>query len=140
MLKLSLFLLVLFGTCAAQEPHSLIQLQNNARILMVFAPDSNSANFEMQMELIERHSFELSLRNTVVVPVSMARIADDHFSFENLPLGTAVDQADVRSRFHVGPNDFRVILLDQNGAEAIRSPVPLDIHELMVSLDSLRAR
>ena len=139
MLKLPLLLLVLLGTSAAQVPHSLAQLQSNARVLIVFAPDSNSTNFEMQMELIERHSFELSLRNTVVVSVS-ARAADEHFSFENLPVGTTVDQADVRSRFHVGPNDFRVILLDENGAEAIRSPVPLNIHELMVSLDSLRAR
>jgi hypothetical protein len=95
MLKLPLFLLVLLGTCAAQEQHSLTQLQNNARVLMVFAPDANSPSFKRQLELVERHSFELSIRNTVVVPVSTAaKFSDELFTFENLPLGTPSEQAD----------------------------------------------
>jgi hypothetical protein len=140
MLKLPLFLLVLLGTCAAQEQHSLNQLQNNARILMVFAPDANSPSFKRQLELIERHSFELSIRNTVVVPVSTAPKFDELFTFENLPLGTPGEQADARSRFHVLPGDFLVILLDQSGAVQIRSAAPVDIHELTASLDSLSDR
>ena len=140
MLKLPLLLLVLLGTSAAQDPHPLAQLQSNARILIVFAPDSSSANFKAQMELIERHSFELSLHNTVVVPVSLARAADERFSFENLPLGTALEQADARSRFHVGPNEFRVILLNLNGTEQVRSAAPVDIRAPMASLDSLPVR
>ncbi|MGA1981175.1 MAG: DUF4174 domain-containing protein [Acidobacteriaceae bacterium] len=141
MLKLPLFLLVLLGTCAAQEQHSLTQLQNNARILMVFAPDASSPSFKRQLELIERHSFELSIRNTVVVPVSTApRFSDELFTFENLPLGTPGEQADARSRFHVQPGDFLVILLDQSGAVQIRSAAPVDIHELTASLDSLPDR
>jgi hypothetical protein len=138
MLKLPLVLLVLLGTCAAQDQHSLTQLQNSARVLMVFAPDANSANFKRQLELIERHSFELSIRNTVVVPVSTAsRFGDELFTFENLPLGTAREQADARNRFHVQPGEFLVILLDQDGSIQIRSGAPVDIHELTASLDSL---
>jgi hypothetical protein len=141
MLKLPLFLLVLLGTCAAQEQHSLTQLQNNARVLMVFAPDANSPSFKRQLELVERHSFELSIRNTVVVPVSTAaKFSDELFTFENLPLGTPSEQADARSRFHVQPGDFLVILLDQNGAVQIRSATPVDIHELTASLNSLPDR
>jgi hypothetical protein len=141
MLKLPLFLLVLLGTCAAQEQHSLTQLQNNARVLMVFAPDANSPSFKRQLELVERHSFELSVRNTVVVPVSTAaKFSDELFTFENLPLGTPSEQADARSRFHVQPGDFLVILLDQNGAVQIRSAAPVDIHQLTASLDSLPDR
>jgi hypothetical protein len=113
MLKLPLFLLALLGTCAAQDQHSLTQLQRNARVLIVFTPNSNSASFKMQLQLIERHSFELSQRNTVVVPVSSTFMtADNQFSFENLPLGSANEQADARTRFHVRPNDFLVILLN----------------------------
>lgn len=138
MLKLPLLLLVLLGTCTAQDQHSLSQLQNNARVLIVFAPDANSANFKRQLDLIQRHSFELSIRNTVVVPVSTSsRFGDEMFTFENLPLGTAREQADARNRFHVQPGDFLVVLLDENGAIQIRSAVPVDIHELTASLDSL---
>jgi len=144
--KLSVLLMVLLGTCAAraqtqdqaQAQHPLAQLQNNARMLIVFAPNANGANFKRQLELIQRHSFELSIRNTVFVPVSTAsKFADDHFSFENLPLGTPAEQAEARSRFHVQPGDFLVILIDENGTQQIRSAAPVDIHELTASLDSL---
>ena len=139
--KLPLILLVLSGICAAQEPHSLAQLQNNARMLIVFAPDSNNADFKRQLELIQRHSFELSIRNTVFVPVSTAsRYGEEKFSFENLPIGTPAEQAEARNRFHVQPGDFLVILLDQDGTVQIRSVAPVDIHEVTASLDSLPPR
>jgi len=147
MLKLPLLLLALAGTCAAQnqaarnqsaDPQSLTNLQGTARVLIVFAPDSNSANFKRQLQLIEHHSYELTERNTVVVPASLApRATDDHFSGENLPLETVAAQADARSRFHVQPGDFLVVLLAQDGTEQIRSASPVDIHALTASLDSL---
>jgi len=105
---------------------------------MVFTPDANSADFKRQLDLIQRHSFELSLRNTVVVPVSIANFAMDQFAFENMPLGAAVDQADARSRFHVLPADFAVILVNQDGSVQIRSNRPVDIHALTATLDAPR--
>lgn len=136
MLKLPLLLLALAGTCVAQDSHPLAQLHGTARVLMVFTPDANSADFKRQLDLIQRHSFELSIRNTVVVPVSTANFAVDHFAFENLPVGTAVDQADVRTRYHVLPSDFMVILLNEDGSVQIRSASPVDIHVLTASLDA----
>lgn len=135
MLKLPLFFLVLFGTCAAQDMHSLAELQGSARVLMVFAPDTNSPDFNRQLQLIERHAFELAIRNTVVVPVSTAKNVDDHFAFENLPLFSAGETASVRNRFHVHAGDFEVLLINQDGTVQIRSASPLDIHELVASLD-----
>jgi hypothetical protein len=137
MMKLPLLFFALLGTCAAQSQHPIAELQASSRVLIVFAPDASSPNFQRQLQLIERHSFELSVRNTVVVPVSTAKVVDDRFSFENLPVGTPSDQADARNRFHVGPGDFLVILLNQDGTEQIRSATPVDIHALTASLDSL---
>ena len=68
MLKLTSVLLILIGTCAAQNDNPINQLQGTARILMVFSPDANGANFKRQLELIEHHNYELTERNTVVVP------------------------------------------------------------------------
>jgi hypothetical protein len=139
MRKLPLLLLVLLGTCVAQDQHAFNQL--HARTLIVFAPDANGADFKKQLVLIERHSFELSIRNTVVVPISTAsRFGEEKFSFENLPIATAAEQADARRRFHVQPGEFLVILLDENGTEQIRSASPVDIHELTASIDSLPTR
>jgi hypothetical protein len=93
------------------------------------------------LDFIQRHSFELSARNTVFVPISTAsRFGEEKFSFENLPLGTAREQAEARDKFHVQPGDFLVILLDERGTQQIRSAVPIDIHELTASLDSLPPR
>src|SRR5580658_455321 len=127
MLKLPLALLVLAGTCSAQDVHPLAQLQGTSRVLMVFAPDSNSASFKRQLQLIEHHSYELTQRNTVVVPVSLTSsgaASEDHFSGENLPLASSSEQADARSRFHVQPGDFVVVLLNQDGTEQMRHAPP----------------
>ena len=139
MLKLPLALLVLLGTCAAQDAHPLAELQGTSRVLIVFAPDTNSISFKRQLQLIERHGYELTQRNTVVVPVSHTAAGNDDqfFSGENLPLATITDQADARNRFHVKPGEFLVVLLNQDGTEQIRSANPIDIHELVAKLDSM---
>lgn len=138
MMKLSLVLLVLAGTCAAQNDQSLTQLQATARVLIVFSPDSNGANFKRQLQLIEHHNYELTERNTVVVPVaSFPQGSEDHFSGENLPLGTSREQAEARSRFHVQPGEFLVILVAKDGKEEVRYVNPVDIHELTARLDAL---
>jgi hypothetical protein len=142
MRKLPLLLFAVLGTCAAtcaaQEPHSLTDLQSTARILMVFAPDSSSASYKRQLELIEHHAFELAQRNTVVVPASLtSNSTDDFFPGENLPIVTPAEQADIRSKFHILPTDFVVILITQDGAIRIRSASPLDIRSLTASLDAL---
>jgi hypothetical protein len=138
MLKLPLAVLLLAGTCSAQDAHPITQLQGSARVLIVFAPDTNSVNYKRQLQLMERHSYELTERNIVVVPVSpVAVTSESGFNGENLPLETIGDQAEARSRFHVQPGDFLVILITQDGTEQIRSTNPVDIHQLVAKLDSL---
>ncbi|GAC1427778.1 MAG: hypothetical protein NVSMB62_25720 [Acidobacteriaceae bacterium] len=139
--KLPLALLVLLGTCAAQQSPAISQLQGTSRVLMVFAPDANSVSFKRQLALIERHSFELSSRNTVVIPVSEnAGGPGDLFSGEQLPLSSTTEQVYARTRFHVEPSTFLVLLLNEDGAEQLRSQRPVDIHELVAKLDTMPQR
>ncbi|HEV2646345.1 MAG TPA: DUF4174 domain-containing protein [Acidobacteriaceae bacterium] len=146
MLKLPLLLLLLTGMCTAQNPSSadsqdrpsLAELETTARVLLVFAPDANSPGFRRQVDFIQRHSFELSSRNTVFVPISTAsRFAEEKYSIENLPLRTPAEQAAIRARFHVQPGEFVVILLDENGTQKIRSASPVDIRTLTAGLEPL---
>lgn len=139
--KLPLALLLLLGTCAAQQAQPLAQLQGTSRILMVFAPDSNSANFKQQLALIEHHSFELSVRNTVVVPVAgHSDLAADLFGGELLPLSSTAELSYARTRYHVAPTEFTLLLLNEDGAEALRTRQPMDIHQLVAQLDALPIR
>ena len=130
---------VCLGVSAAQQPGTMPDVGGKARILIVFAPDPAGAEFQRQLQLIERHSFELSVRNTVVVPVSGAPSAEDHFAFENLPVGT-IEEHSLREQFHVQAGDFLVVLLNESGAVQIRSATPVDIHALVASLDKPRIR
>ena len=139
--KLSSVLFVLLGTSlsrsVAQSPaaqHPLPQLPNT-RVLIVFAPAADSAAFRTQLQLLERHSFELSMHNTVVVP--MASDASTHFAFEHLTLPSAEDQASARARFHIAAGDFAIILLNADGSEQARSATPMDIHALVSRIDTI---
>ena len=140
----SLVLISLSCAAAAQAQsspasHPLPQLQNT-RELIVFAPAADSLAFRTQLALLERHSFELSRYNTVVVPVTAAgstdRSAPAHFAFEHVALEDSSQQADARARFHIGPADFAVILINADGSEQVRSNKPIDIHAVVASLDS----
>jgi len=134
MLKLPLALLVLVGSCIAQTEQPLTQLQGTSSLLIVFSPDSNNVKFKRQLELIEHHSFELTERNTVVVPVAfVSHGTEERFSGENLLLGA--NQASARARFHVQTDEFLVVLLNADGTERMRSNSPMDIHELTARLD-----
>jgi hypothetical protein len=146
MLKLSCTALVLLGICAtkacvAQNEHPLVQLQGTSRVLMIFSPDTNSSSYRRQLELIEHHNFELTERNTVVVPIAFVNHgSEDRFAGENLILGSAAEQAYARNRFHVQPGQFLVVLLNSDGTERLRSDSPIDIHELTAQLAVLPKR
>ncbi len=140
-LKLPLVLLTLLGSFLSQSVSAqtaarpLPQLQN-ARALIVFAPAADSPAFRTQLQLLERHSFELSMHNTVVVPVTAAG-RPDALAFEHVILASADDEAAARARFHVAPGEFAVIVVNPDGSEQIHSSKPIDIHTLVSSLDSV---
>jgi hypothetical protein len=142
MLKtLSIALLAFLGTCSAQEAHTLTPIDGTSRILMVFSPDSNSANFKRQLAMIQHHSFELSSRNTVVVPVADNPLTlSEYFDGENLPLVDRGEQAYARSRYRVAVSEFVVLLLNEDGAEEMRSLQPVDIGQLTAKLDGMPRR
>lgn len=138
-----LVLLSVLGVSAAQAQSApaqrvLPQLQNT-RELIVFAPAADSPAFRTQLALLERHSFELSRYNTVVVPVTAAGAdpsAPIHFAFEHVALAASDDQAAARARYHIAPGEFAVILINADGSEQVRSSQPIDIHAVVASLDS----
>jgi hypothetical protein len=91
--------------------------------------------------MIQHHSFELSSRNTVVVPVADNPLSiSEYFDGENLPLFDRGEQSYARTRYHVQASAFVVLLLNEDGAEEMRSLQPVDIHQLTARLDELPRR
>ena len=143
-LKLPLVLFALLGPAISQAQSSrsnntqpaLPQL-HNTRALLVFGPAADSTAFRTQLQLLERHSFELSRFNTVVVPVSAGGdVTATHFAFEHVSLTSAQQEAAVRARYHIAPDEFAVVLVNVDGSEQGRSSKPVDIHAVLSSMDS----
>jgi hypothetical protein len=113
----------------SQNP--IMQLHGNARAMLVFAPDTRSAQLKEQYALLASHVGDLSDRDVVMMTiVTVHDGADDVYAGENLPSGTYRDQLAARQKFGVKDNEFAVILVDENENPVFRSSVPMTIEDL----------
>lgn len=120
----------------SQNP--ILQLQGNARALLVFAPDTSNPALRKQMQLLKGHDLELSKLNTVFVPlVTLAHGPDDVVFGENIHPGNYRDQLSARRKFGIKYNQFAIILLDKDGTEKFRSTTPVTMADLTTTIDSL---
>ena len=134
----SLVLLSVLGVSAAQAQSSSAQpwlpQLHNTRALIVFGPAADSPAFRTQLALLERHSFELSRYNTVVVPVAAAGTVAGN-AFEHAAYESAEQEAAARARYHIAPSEFAVVLVNSDGSQQVLSSKPIDIHSVVASLD-----
>lgn len=103
---------------------TLAELRNLVRPLLIFAPVPDDPQLELQISTLTEHArqtHDLSLL-PIGVPYQNATPTPAKF--------TDHEAASLRRRFQVAPNDFTVILLDDQGSEIYRSPRPLSIREL----------
>jgi hypothetical protein len=113
----------------SQNP--ILSLRGNARALIVFAPDTKTLALRQQMELLDKHTLELTQNDTVFVPIiTIHHGPEDVFPGENLNSGTYRDQLSARQKFGLKYNDFAVIILDKNGNETFRSRTPVSVADL----------
>jgi hypothetical protein len=123
----------------ATPPYSqnpILQLQGNARALLVFAPDTSNASLRQQMGLLKGHDLELSKLNTVFVPlVTLAHGPNAVVFGENIHPGNYRDQLSARRKFGIRYNQFAVILLDKDGTETFRSTTPVTMSSITAAID-----
>jgi hypothetical protein len=114
----------------------ILELQGNARALLVFAPDTSNAGLRKQMQLLSGHDLELSKLNTVFVPLVTLAHANEVIFGENLHPGNYRDQLSARRKFGIKYNQFVVILLDKDGNEKFRSMTPVTMADLSTAIDN----
>lgn len=86
------------------------------RPVLVFADSPNDPNFIRQMELIQRDTGELALRDVVVIT-------------DTDPAG----QSAFRERFR--PRGFSLVMMDKDGITTLRKPLPWDVREITRAID-----
>ncbi len=109
------------------------QWQN--RLLLVFAPSENSPAYQRQMQLFQAQQANFPERDLLLVEIlteGASRV-----------LGKALDEADVakvRSRFHVSPQDFRVILVGKDGTAKRSDSNPVEPKVIFDEIDAMPMR
>ena len=131
---LALTLLVCGAPAQTTGMTSLQSLRDNSRALLVFAPQPNNPQLEIQLRTLREHEAEAHERDLVAIALPY-----------NNPGPSAAqlspDEAEaVRRRFHVAPADFVVILLGKDGGAKLRSSKPLTMEKLNETIDAMPMR
>ncbi|MBD2358341.1 DUF4174 domain-containing protein [Tolypothrix sp. FACHB-123] len=105
------------------------------RVLLIFAPSVDNHAYQQQMQLLQQHHSGLVDRDLVLVQV----LATDT-SYAN---GQLIDQssvANLRDRFGVDKNNFRVILVGKDGGVKRQEATPVEVKAIFEQIDAMPMR
>ncbi|MDF5715077.1 MAG: DUF4174 domain-containing protein [Rhizonema sp. NSF051] len=105
------------------------------RVLLIFAPSSQSQAYQQQMRLFAQHKPGFSERDLVVV-----RVLTEGTSYAE---GQQIDEASatrLRDRFGIGKGDFRVILVGKDGGTKRRDGNPIQASAIFNEIDAMPMR
>ncbi len=136
-----LFLLVLalpqqgLETAKPRAPQMLAAMRDHYRPLLIFTPDRHQS--AAQRQLLLPHRAELLERNVLMVFFFHKYAGSWDSAVETNLLH---EEATLRQRFHVHPNDFTVILFGKDGGEKFRANTPITIEQLNRIIDAMPMR
>ncbi len=126
-------------------PDTLASLRHDYRPLLIFA-SSPDEEFRNQMHMFGKQARNLQERQILVVPILLHERTGEGAEWEGLvPQGSlgALSPAEcglARRRFHIGQDEFAVILLGKDGGEKLRSRTPVTMERLVKLIDSMPMR
>jgi hypothetical protein len=104
------------------------------RILLVFAPDADSALYHGQQEMLIVAERGLNERDMVIIFVIR-----DTVSTKGRP-AAAVAAVDLRDAYGVLPHEFRVVLIGKDGDVKLRQEEPISMADLFALIDAMPMR
>ena len=104
------------------------------RLLLVFAPDADSALYRRQQEMLLVAERGLNERDMIIIFVIR-----DAVSTKGRP-AAAVAAVDLRDAYGVLPHEFRVVLLGKDGGVKLRQEEPISMADLFALIDSMPMR
>jgi Domain of unknown function (DUF4174) len=104
------------------------------RILLVFAPDADSALYRRQQEMLLVAERGLNERDMVIIFVIR-----DTVSTKGRP-AAAVVAVDLRDAYGVLPHEFRVVLIGKDGDVKLRQEEPISMADLFALIDAMPMR
>ena len=128
---------------SSESGATLGSLRHDYRPVLVFAAEGTEEVRE-QMRLLGKSGQAMHERQMVVVPI-LLHGGSSLEAWSGLPERDVVhlepgEDAAARRRFHVGEEDFTVILIGKDGGEKLRSQIPVTMERLMKVIDSMPMR
>ena len=119
-------------------------LRHNYRPVLVFAAE-DTEEVRKQMRLLGKSGQAMYERQMVVVPILLHGDQSAEAWRCVLPERDVValqpdEDTAARRRFHVGDEEFTVILIGKDGGEKLRSQTPVTMERLMKVIDSMPMR
>src|SRR5271156_5125855 len=121
-------------------PKSLAAMRNCYRPLLVFSPTANDPRLRKQSRILDAAADDMMDRFVMFTPILPTA---KNFS---TPLDTpytvlsAQQMQSMRSQFHVPADTFLVLLLGEDGSEALRSETPISSTRLNSLIDTMLSR
>jgi hypothetical protein len=105
-----------------------------ARLLLVFAPDADSALYRRQQERQLAAERGLNERDIVVICVIQDAVSTKG------KLAAPVSAVELRDACGVLPHEFRVVLIGKDGGVKLRQEEPISVADLFALIDSMPMR
>ncbi|MBC8110309.1 MAG: DUF4174 domain-containing protein [Verrucomicrobia bacterium] len=129
-----LFTTLIFNTMQAQD----FDVENyvwQKRVLLVFAPDAEHALFKQQMLSAKENQPGFKERDLVVISI----FTTTGFDEKNQAIATEKVK-NLRKKYKVSDNEFKVILLGKDGGEKQSSSQAFDSQQLFGIIDAMPMR
>jgi hypothetical protein len=137
----ALFLTILLPPVSVLAQKTMASLKGHNRVLLIFSATSGTHNFAHQQYLLKNQASELADRDIILIPVLHRWTpVDADLRQSQAPFTSGTEQKRLRSRYHIQPDEFTVILLGKDGGEKLRSHIPVTIEELSNTIDSMPMR
>ena len=110
------------------QPQTLAAMRNCYRPLLVFSPSATDARLKRQSEILDADADDMMDRFVLFTPIlPSSKGFSAPLDTPYVLLSTQQMQA-IRSQFHVPQETFVVVLLGEDGSEALRSHEPGQFH------------
>ena len=105
------------------------------RVLLVFAPASDNNAYQQQMQIFSGEKAAFLDRDLVVVQVLAT--GESYANGQKIDENSAVE---LRDRFDVSENDFRVIVVGKDGGAKRQDRVPVEAKAIFNEIDAMPMR
>ncbi len=124
----------------APQPQTLAAMRDHHRPLLVFMASGADPRYIAQLNMLDGAAAGMTERDMLLVPV----FADAESRLPTVQAPAALlprsEQAALRTRFGVGREEFRVVLIGKDGGEKFASETPVSAASLFAQIDAMPMR